>query len=114
MYAIMEIGNKQYRVAEGKEVKIDKLQGNAGDEIVFNEIITIKKDDAVKIGAPYINGAEISAVIVRHGKAKKIEVLKYKPKKHHRVKSGHRQDFTVVKIQKIKQGSKKSSKKDEE
>jgi len=109
MYAIFEIGNKQYKVAEGLEIKVDLLNAKIGEEVTFENVISVSKDDAIKIGHPYLPGANIKAKVLKHEKSKKIMVLKYKPKKHYRVRSGHRQDYTLVKIEKIKLTHKKSA-----
>ena len=99
MYAIIDNGNKQYKVAEGDLVKLEKLNANVGDEVSFN-VLMISDDNGVKAGADVAN-AKVTATVVRQDKAKKIIVFKYKPKKNERKKQGHRQPFTAVKIEKI-------------
>ena len=99
MYAIIDNGNKQYKVAEGDLVKLEKLNANVGDEVSFN-VLMVSDDNGVKVGADVAN-AKVTATVVRQDKAKKIIVFKYKPKKNERKKQGHRQPFTAVKIEKI-------------
>ena len=99
MYAIIDNGNKQYKVAEGDLVKLEKLNANVGDEVSF-KVLLVSDDNGVKAGADVAN-AKVTATVVRQDKAKKIIVFKYKPKKNERKKQGHRQPFTAVKIEKI-------------
>ena len=99
MYAIIDNGNKQYKVAEGDLVKVEKLNANVGEEVSFN-VLMVSDDNGIKTGADVAN-AKVTATVVKQDKAKKIIVLKYKPKKNERKKQGHRQPFTAVKIEKI-------------
>jgi large subunit ribosomal protein L21 len=99
MYAIIDNGNKQYKVAEGDLVKLEKLNANVGDEVSFN-VLMVSDENGVKAGADVAN-AKVTATVVKQDKAKKIIVFKYKPKKNERKKQGHRQPFTAVKIEKI-------------
>ena len=99
MYAIIDNGNKQYKVAEGDLVKLEKLNANVGEEVTFN-VLLVSDDNGIKTGADVAN-AKVTATVVKQDKAKKIIVFKYKPKKNERKKQGHRQPFTAVKIEKI-------------
>ena len=101
MYAIFETGGKQYKVAEGENCTVEKLQGEAGSEVIFEKVLLIQDGDDVSVGTPYLEGAKISGRILSHGKGKKIIVFKYKSKKNYRKKQGHRQPFTLIKIEKI-------------
>jgi len=101
MYAVMETGGKQYRVQEGDVVFIEKIEGEADSKIVFDKIVLVGKDDGVKVGAPYVDGAKVEATLVKTGKGKKITVFTYKPKKSEKRKMGHRQPYTQVKIESI-------------
>ncbi len=101
MYAIFETGGKQYKVAEGENCTVEKLQGEASSEVIFEKVLLIQDGDDVSVGTPYLEGAKISGRILSHGKGKKIIVFKYKSKKNYRKKQGHRQPFTLVKIEKI-------------
>ncbi len=99
MYAIIENGNKQYKVAEGEIVKLEKLNAEVGATVELN-VIMVSDENGVKLGADVAN-AKATATVVRQDKAKKIIVFKYKAKKNERKKQGHRQPYTAVKIEKI-------------
>ena len=98
MYAIIETGGKQYKVAAGDVVFIEKLDAEAESEVVFDKVIAIGGDDGIKVGAPYVKGAAVSAKVLKNGKGKKIYVMTYKPKKNEKRKMGHRQPYTKVEI----------------
>ena len=100
-YAIIKTGGKQYRVSEGDVLNIEKLDVEAGSEVVFDEVLTVVADSDVKIGKPVVDGAKVTAKVVEHGKAEKIFVFKYKAKSNYRKRQGHRQPFTKVEISKI-------------
>lgn len=100
MHAIIETGGKQYKVAEGDVLFIEKLPQQAGDEIKFDKVLAIL-DDAPKFGAPVVEGASVDASVVKNGKGKKIRVLKYKPKRGYKRTQGHRQPYTKVTVSKI-------------
>lgn len=100
MHAIIETGGKQYKVAEGDTLFIEKLDQEAGDAIVFDKVLAILGDEA-KIGTPLVEGATVDASIVKNGKGKKVMIFKYKPKKGYRRRQGHRQPYTKVQIGKI-------------
>ncbi len=99
MYAIIDNGNKQYKVSEGDIVKLEKLCANVGDEVSF-KVLMVSDDNGIKAGAE-VDSAKVTATVVRQDKEKKILVFKYKAKKNERKKQGHRQPFTAVKIEKI-------------
>ena len=99
MYAIIDNGNKQYKVAEGQEIRVEKLNANEGDSVSF-KVLMVSDDNGVKAGAEVAN-AKVTGTFVKQDKAKKIIVFKYKAKKNERKKQGHRQPFTAVKIEKI-------------
>lgn len=101
MYAIIKTGGKQYKVAEGETVQVEKLDAEIGAEVVFDEVLTVVNDADVKIGKPVVEGAKVTAKIVEQGKAEKIFVFKYKAKSNYRKRQGHRQPFTAVEITKI-------------
>ena len=101
MYAIIKTGGKQYRVAEGDEIYVEKLAANEGDEVAFDQVLTIVNDDDVKVGKPFVECAKVTAKVEAQGKAKKILVFKYKAKSNYRRRQGHRQPFTKVVIEKI-------------
>ena len=98
MYAIIETGGKQYKVAEGDIITVEKLGVEAGQEYTFDKVLVLAKDGDVKVGAPYVEGAAVTASVIGDGKAKKVVVYKYKPKKGFHKKNGHRQPFTNLPI----------------
>ena len=101
MYAIIETGGKQYKVAEGDVIKVEKLAVEAGQEYAFDKVLVVAKDSDVTVGAPYVAGAKVSASVIGDGKEKKVVVYKYKPKKGFPKKKGHRQPVPKLQIQSI-------------
>lgn len=101
MYAIIETGGKQYKVAEGDIITVEKLGVEAGQEYTFDKVLVLAKDGDVKVGAPYVEGAAVTASVIGDGKAKKVIVYKYKPKRGFHKKNGHRQPFTKLQIKSI-------------
>ena len=101
MYAIIETGGKQYKVAEGDVLFIEKLNQEAGDEVKFDKVLALLDENEAKFGTPVVEGASVDASVVKNGKGKKIVVFKYKPKKGYRLRQGHRQPYTKVEIKKI-------------
>ncbi len=101
MYAIIETGGKQYKVCEGDVIKVEKLDVEAGSTYTFDKVLSVADGENVKFGAPTVAGASVSASVIGNGKAKKVIVYKYKPKKGFHKKKGHRQPFTMLKIEKI-------------
>ena len=102
MNAIIVTGGKQYKVAEGDVVFIEKLPVEAGETVKFDQVLAIIDGEKATFGAPVVEGAAVEAEVVKNGKGKKIIVFKYKPKKNYRRKQGHRQPYTKVTIGKIK------------
>lgn len=100
MYAVIETGGKQYRVSEGDVIYIEKLNAAADEEVVFDKVVAVN-DGTMKVGAPYVDGASVKGVVLKNGKAKKITVFTYKPKKSSARKMGHRQPYTKVEIKAI-------------
>jgi len=101
MYAVLKTGGKQYKVAEGDVIYIEKLGLSENETYTFNEVLAIGSDDGIKVGAPYVEGATVTAKALKEGRSKKIIVYKYKPKKGYHKKQGHRQPYTKVQIEKI-------------
>ena len=97
MFAIIETGGKQYRVQENDFVFVEKLEANEGDSVVFDKVLMVND----KIGAPYVEGAKVTAKVEAQGRAKKVIVFKYRPKKKFRNKQGHRQPYTKLTVKKI-------------
>ena len=100
-FAIIKTGGKQYKVAEGQKLKIEKLPVAESDSVVFDQVLMVADGDDLKIGAPNIEGATVTAKVVKNGRARKIIILKYRAKKRYKKKAGHRQNFTEVEITKI-------------
>ena len=98
MYAIVETGGKQYKVEAGDVLFIEKLDVEADSEVTFDKVIAVGADDGIKVGAPYVDGATVTAKAIKNGKGKKIVVFTYKPKKNAKRKMGHRQPYTKVEI----------------
>lgn len=102
MYAIIETGGKQYQVEVGQEIFVEKLGVEANDTITIDKVIVVSGEDGIKVGAPYVENASVSATVVKNGKGKKVTVLTYKPKKgSSKRKIGHRQPYTKLKIEAI-------------
>lgn len=102
MYAVIETGGKQYRVNEGDVIFIEKLEVEENATVSFDKVVAVGKDDGIVVGAPYVEGAVVSATALKNGRGKKITVFTYKPKKSSSRKMGHRQAYTQVKIDSIK------------
>ena len=101
MYAIIETGGKQYKVAVGDKVKVEKLDAEEGGEVVFDKIVAIGGEEGLKAGTPYVEGAKVVGEVTEQGKHKKVVVVHYKPKKNIRKKNGHRQPYTEVLVKEI-------------
>jgi large subunit ribosomal protein L21 len=101
MYAIMTSGGKQYRVQEGDVLRLEKLDGDVGASVSFDQVLMVSDGEEVQLGRPILEGATVHAHIVEQDKAKKILVFKYKRRKRYRRKQGHRQPYTAVRIDKI-------------
>ncbi len=101
MYAIIETGGKQFKVEEGDVIFAEKLFVEEGDEVVIDKVVAVSSEGEIKIGSPYVKGAEVTAKVVKNGKGKKITVLTYKPKKNEKRKMGHRQPYTKLEITNI-------------
>ncbi len=102
MFAVIKTGGKQYIVREGQELRVELLETEAGKPLAFDALLVSDSEGkAVKVGAPFVAGAVVSATVVEHGRADKVLVVKYKPKVRYRRHVGHRQPFTKLKIEKI-------------
>ncbi|HZK39739.1 MAG TPA: 50S ribosomal protein L21 [Clostridia bacterium] len=98
MYAIIETGGKQYKVESGDSLYIEKLDVEQDEEVTFDKVVAVGKDDGMTVGTPYVEGATVLAKAIKNGKAKKITVFTYKSKKNQKRKMGHRQPYTKVEI----------------
>lgn len=102
MYAVIKTGGKQYRVSEGDVIYVEKLAAEAESDVEFAEVLAVGDDGKAKIGAPYVKGAVVKGKVLKQGKAKKITVFTYRPKKDSKRKLGHRQPYTKIEITSIK------------
>ncbi|MDQ2693875.1 MAG: 50S ribosomal protein L21 [Pseudomonadota bacterium] len=104
MYAVIKTGGKQYRIAEGQTLKVELLQADAGASIELGEVLMIVDGDDVRIGAPFIDGGKVTATVKAHGRARKVEIVKFRRRKHYRKRQGHRQHYTEIEITGISTG----------
>lgn len=107
MYAVIETGGKQYRVQEGDVITVEKLKAEAGDKVTFDKVLLMSDGKEVKVGTPYLDAA-VTGSVVENGRGQKVIIFKYKAKKDYRKKQGHRQPYTMVKIESLG-GSKQSA-----
>ncbi|OPX56328.1 LSU ribosomal protein L21P [Oceanospirillum multiglobuliferum] len=101
MYAVIKSGGKQYRVNQGEVIKLEKLELETGSSFDFDEVLLVADGDDVKVGAPLVAGAKVTAEVVSHGRGDKVTIIKFRRRKHHMKRQGHRQWFTEVKITSI-------------
>ncbi|MBN1354866.1 50S ribosomal protein L21 [bacterium] len=104
MFAIIESGGKQYRVSKDTELKVEKLSGDAGEQIQLEKVLLINENNKISIGSPYIEGSVIKATILDQDRDRKIRVFKIKRRKRYRRAQGHRQSFTKIRIDEILHG----------
>jgi len=102
MYAVIKSGGKQHRVEEGEVLRLEKLEAATGEEVSFDNILMVGEGESVKIGTPYVEGGQVTAEVVKQGRANKVTIIKFNRRKHSRKTQGHRQWFTDVKITGIK------------
>ncbi len=98
MYAVIKTGGKQYRVAPEDVITVERLEGEAGSVITIGDVLMVASDGGLKVGAPLVAGASVSATIVEQTRGDKVIIFKKRRRKHYRRKNGHRQDLTVLKI----------------
>ena len=101
MFAIIQTGGKQYRVAPGDILRVERLTGERGDEVLLDQVLLVADRDTIKVGRPLVTGARVVGEIVRQGQAKKIIVFKKKRRKNYRRKQGHRQLYTALQVKEI-------------
>ncbi len=100
MYAVIETGGKQYRVQEGDVITVEKLNAEVGDVVTFDKVLVLGEGKDIKVGTPYV-GTAVTGTVVENGKGQKVIIFKYKAKKDYRKKQGHRQPYTMVKIESL-------------
>ena len=110
MYAVFKTGGKQYRVAQGEKIKLEKLESKSGKKVVFDEVLLVGEGSEINVGTPYLADATVEATILSEGKDKKIEVIKFKRRKNYKRNFGHRQCYTLVEITAIKLQKKQTTK----
>ncbi|WP_026959552.1 MULTISPECIES: 50S ribosomal protein L21 [Aliagarivorans] len=98
MYAVIQSGGKQHRVAEGQTVRLEKLEVETGETVEFDNVLLVANGDDVKVGAPYVDGSKVTAEVVAHGRGDKVKIVKFRRRKHSRKQQGHRQWYTEVRI----------------
>jgi len=101
MYAVIETGGKQYKVEVGQTIDVELLDVNIGDSLDLDRVLMVSGEEAVRVGQPIVDGAKVSATVVEHGRGRKVIVFKYRPKQRYRVKNGHRQHYTRLRIDEI-------------
>ena len=104
MYAVIQTGGKQYRVSEGDTLKVEKLVAEAGADVELDRVLMVADGDAVKVGKPYLDGGKVTATVMAHGRADKVHIVKFRRRKHHLKRQGHRQWFTEIQITGISAG----------
>jgi len=98
MYAVIKTGGKQYKVEKGSTLRVEKLDGDAGTKLTFEEVLLVADGDNFQIGTPMLGGAKVSAEIVAQEKGEKLIVFKFRRRKAYRRKNGHRQSYTAIKV----------------
>lgn len=98
MYAIVATGGKQYRVKEGEKLRIEKLTAEAGDTVELDKVLLVGEGEDVKVGAPYLDGAKVTAKVAANGRGDKVKIVKFRRRKHSRKQMGHRQSYTEIEI----------------
>ncbi|NNJ92222.1 MAG: 50S ribosomal protein L21 [Gammaproteobacteria bacterium] len=98
MYAVIQTGGKQYRVSKGLKLKVEKLDAAEGDSVELDKVLMVADGDDVKIGAPYLDGGKVTATVTSQGRGKKVKIIKFKRRKHHMKRQGHRQAYTELEI----------------
>ncbi len=104
MYAVIQTGGKQYRVAEGDVLRVEKLVADEGAGIELDKVLMVADGDDIKVGTPYVEGGKVTATVQGHGRGKKVKIIKFRRRKHHMKRQGHRQWYTELKITGISAG----------
>jgi large subunit ribosomal protein L21 len=100
-YAIVESGGKQFTAVEGNTIEVDRLPAESGQQVTLDAVLLLVDGDKISVGAPVVEGAKVKATVVGHVKGPKVVIFKYRPKKHYRVKTGHRQQYTQLIVNSI-------------
>ena len=101
MYAVIKTGGKQYRVTEGQTLRVEKLENEVGTDIDLPEVLMVADGENIRVGAPTVDGSKVTATILGHGREKKVHILKFRRRKHHMKRQGHRQYYTELEIKGI-------------
>ncbi len=104
MFAVVKTGGKQYRVSEGDRLRVETLDAEAGASVELDTVLMVGEGDSVTVGTPVISNASVTAKIIDHGRSKKVKIIKFRRRKHHMKRMGHRQNYTEVEITGIKAG----------
>lgn len=104
MYAVIETGGKQYRVTEGQTLRIETLPAEVGASVDLDRVLMVADGDNIKIGTPVVDGGTVTATVKSHGRGEKIRIIKFRRRKHHMKRAGHRQNYTEIEITGIKAG----------
>ncbi len=98
MYAVISTGGKQYKLAQGDVCRVEKLDAEEGASVEIDKVLMIADGDNINIGTPFVDGGKVTATVKSHGRAKKVEIMKFKRRKHHQKKTGHRQYYTEIEV----------------
>jgi large subunit ribosomal protein L21 len=98
MYAVIQTGGKQYRVAEGDTVRVEKLAADEGASVELDKVLMVADGENIRVGTPYLDGGKVTATVKSHGRGKKVKIIKFRRRKHHMKRQGHRQWFTDLEI----------------
>ncbi len=98
MYAVIKTGGKQYKLAQGEVVRVEKLDAEEGASVELDKVLMIADGDSINVGTPYVDGGKVTATVKSHGRAKKVEIMKFRRRKHHQKRTGHRQYYTEIEI----------------
>ncbi len=98
MYAVIQTGGKQYRVSEGDTVKVEKLDADQGASVELDKVLMVADGEDIKVGTPYVDGGKVTATVKSHGRGKKVKIIKFRRRKHHMKRQGHRQWYTELQV----------------
>ena len=98
MYAVISTGGKQYKLAQGDVCRVEKLDADEGASVELDKVLLVADGDNINIGTPYVDGSKVTATVKSHGRADKVEIMKFKRRKHHQKRTGHRQYYTEIEV----------------